>query len=175
MRALLSVRDQPVVTQAKQQAGIVLTRVAKFQGPTWQHVGFCRKPLFRQRLVSGKQTRQPDPALTGHERAAGQDQELGEFASGEGIILGNVDGEILPPARLLGQRPAIRKVALHFALAQTHGISFIHRWSTGSGSVADPRVDRAWRPSHRAVRRYFGGAPSCVPWYGSSAGQTGTD
>src|SRR5262249_9684424 len=48
-----------------------------------------------------------DPALPDHKRQAGQHQVLGEIAPGDVMVIRPVDGKILPPGWLLGQRPAI--------------------------------------------------------------------
>src|SRR5690606_3687568 len=48
-----------------------------------------------------------DPRLSGDEREAGENEELGELAAGDVLVLRHVDRKVAPPPGLFVRRPAV--------------------------------------------------------------------
>src|SRR5262249_61676579 len=72
-----------------------------------RHVLLTGDGQLRKPALAPKQASQPNPALADRECSADQHKELGELPAANLVILGNIGGKSLAPARLRRQRPAV--------------------------------------------------------------------
>ena len=109
MGAALVERHELALAQADQELRLARARKVELQGrANWQLRETGNGELARAdplaEIALGE-----NPGLTGDEGEAGESEELGELAPRDVLILGNVDGKVPAPLRLLLHRPAVRR------------------------------------------------------------------
>src|SRR5690606_376371 len=106
-----------------QDTGVILTRIGKdLAAADGQAVHRANGDNGRRAARGTPAILQQDPELAHGKGQAGQHHEAREVAPRDVFILGPVDGEITPPARLRAVPPAIRRDTDALAFRYAHAV-----------------------------------------------------
>jgi hypothetical protein len=123
--ALLPISNELAVREADQQAGVIVSRVAEFDHAPRRYVRLRHDSLLGRRSVIAEAVHQPNPALPGDERSAGQHEELRELPPRQRVVGRDIGREVLSPSWLLRERTAIGEFAVPVCLETLHACPFL--------------------------------------------------
>src|SRR5690606_2911999 len=120
MRAALVEGDDFALAEAPEQARGVRIGIVERQVAADRQIAEPGHPGRWSGRSAAEQAARDDPGLPDDEGEARQSEEFRELTAGDVLILRNVDGEVAAPARLIGERAAVRRDRQLVGVAHGH-------------------------------------------------------